>query len=743
MALPSPRFAVASRERCPADRNFRAGDELFSALAAIAATQGVRALRLLHAPLRGSGRVAAVPPCLTALPHGPAKLAAAVASHLVDNAQLEALEVGFTLPQSALRCLARSLGDSPGLRTVSFAGAPLGDAGLARLAEGLAVAPRVEALCVASCGLTDAGGATLAALIREHAHQRDAGAWKDTLRAWPEGAGGGHGGGGRRDASRGTSAAAVAGLIHLDASFNELGLATAIALAGCLEPGRHATRLTRLELVGCALPVEAGDWIADVMRRGASLQLADLRRNGDSGLAVVLRSRDGRVDHVLGRPADAAASPPPPPHSRAVQQPSRRPAAAQRFDPEVAVFARPSSAAGTARRFFARPSFVAPRRSITVGGFDDPYPDEEAGVDQYASGQQRNGSSSVVVDQPPMRAGVAPLPRRPLRVDLSSYSHGLPLHAGRSRGASGENGGRGGGGGAAWRAHSGGGGDGRPQTAAGGRRRGGAGRAAGAARQRRGSSFGGGGGGGGFDGPPMGKDSLRALTEELTSALVALEAALAKPENGGGGGGGGDGDDEFADWGGYDEPPPPQQQSQPRAWQAQAAQAAGRPRATSIASEFGFVEGRTGRSGDDGLDDDNGFDDGGDGGQYAYGGESGGHAGGGGGSGSGSDSWDDDNGGGGARAYGPTSSFTRAGGGGGGAWSEQEEAGGGREGGDGGGEYGYDRYDDSGGAAEGRPPDMDLVASIVAQLREMTGMREPLRGVQEEQYDEQGEEYEE
>lgn len=267
-------------------------EELRAACVSIASSQGPRHLLLLHAPLRGGGGggvAGGTPGCVAHTPGGAAALARAVASHLADNGCLASLELGFSLPQASLRRLFGSLALAPSLRSVTLSGAPLGDAGLARLAEGLARCPGVGALRVAGCRLTDAGGATLAALVREHAHCAAQQGWISALRGGGSGREGDYGGDGR-PGWRGSAASAPPpsqpprpawGLCLLDASRNRLGLATAVALCAALEPGLHATRLGTLLLVGCAMPPEAGDWLADVVRRGASLATCDLRGNGD------------------------------------------------------------------------------------------------------------------------------------------------------------------------------------------------------------------------------------------------------------------------------------------------------------------------------------------------------------------------------------------------------------------------------------------------------------------------------
>ena len=292
-----------------------AAEELLSSCAAVSAAQGVLRLRLSATPSRVSrhreaslsgdapaSSPAAPPPVFSATPGSSSRLARAFSAHLRRNASLESLELCFALPPTPLRELSAALPLARSLRSLSLAGSRLGDARLQRLLSGLALSPHVESLDVRCCALTPHGGAALARLLREHAHQLDFRAWRDTLRQY------------RRvcpalDRERSEcrlpagECEAVLGLVHLDASHNALGTHSVLSLCEALEPTQHLTRLRSLVLRGCGLGLSAGDWLADVMRRGAALGLADCRDN-EAGLAVVLRDAAGEVCHLTATPAE-------------------------------------------------------------------------------------------------------------------------------------------------------------------------------------------------------------------------------------------------------------------------------------------------------------------------------------------------------------------------------------------------------------------------------------------------------
>ncbi len=150
----------------------------------IATTRGVRRLRLLHTPARSAPRAPArrgVPGPLAHTPGACAALAAAIGAHMRGTDALAEFEMGFVLPAREMSVVGAALGRCATLRSLSFAGAPLGDALFMRLLDGLQASPRLEALCLEGCSLGDAAGAALACLLREHAHQRAYCDWRVRL----------------------------------------------------------------------------------------------------------------------------------------------------------------------------------------------------------------------------------------------------------------------------------------------------------------------------------------------------------------------------------------------------------------------------------------------------------------------------------------------------------------------------------------------------------------------------------
>ena len=306
-------------------------DDLAFATHQVGATRHVTRLRLLHAVPRhgvaaltdtGGHRTSGstqhgtlkpqpsqqLPLCMARSHGGAQRFAAALVAHVKGNVQLNELELAFPLPTATLSSLGVALPRARHLRVVSLAGSRIGDAGLMRLLDGLQCCIALQSLSVASCDLTDAGGTALAGLLREHTHARDYDVWRRSLRDYNAHGDGDNGRGiGRPTAfervSQASSVVPAAptpdvGLLHLDMSNNAaITVATIIALCTSLDPRRYDTRLMALDARHCGLSVEAGDYLADVMRRGAALCIADCRGNA-SGLAVIYRDDDGVGDVV-------------------------------------------------------------------------------------------------------------------------------------------------------------------------------------------------------------------------------------------------------------------------------------------------------------------------------------------------------------------------------------------------------------------------------------------------------------
>ena len=306
-------------------------DDLAFATHQVGATRHVTRLRLLHAvprhgvaaltdtgPHRASGSTQhgtlrpqpsqQLPLCMARSHGGAQRFAAALVAHVKGNGQLNELELAFPLPTATLSSLGVALPRAKHLRVVSLAGSRIGDAGLMRLLDGLQCCISLQSLSVASCDLTDAGGTALAGLLREHTHARDYDVWRRSLRDYTADGDGddGRGIGRPRAFERVSQASSVApaaptpdvGLLHLDVSNNGgITVTTIIALCASLDPRRYDTRLMALDARHCSLGVEAGDYLADVMRRGAALCIADCRSNA-SGLAVIYRDDDGVGDVV-------------------------------------------------------------------------------------------------------------------------------------------------------------------------------------------------------------------------------------------------------------------------------------------------------------------------------------------------------------------------------------------------------------------------------------------------------------
>ena len=268
-----------------------------------------------------------MPLCLARSQGGAQRFAAALAAHLRHNTGLQEMELAFSLPPRALSTLGDALPRAGCLRVVSFAGSRLGDAGLMRLLDGLQSCVCLQSLSCARCELTDVGGQALAGLLREHTHAKDYDAWRASLRMYGSVAGGDGGGKAtlwRRNSEfigkpRNSSSSAApgvpshgktVGLLHLDMSGNpRISIHSVAALCAALDPSRYDTRLLALDARDCGLPVEAGDHLADIMRRGALLRIADCRGNAP-GLAVVYRDEDsvGDVVHLDRLPGTVAST---------------------------------------------------------------------------------------------------------------------------------------------------------------------------------------------------------------------------------------------------------------------------------------------------------------------------------------------------------------------------------------------------------------------------------------------------
>ena len=318
-------------------------DDLAFATHQVGAARQVTRLRLLHAvprhglaaltdgssaSLRGSSAKPGtlkpqpsqqLPLCLARSHGGAQRFAAALVAHVKGNSQLNELELAFPLPSAALSALGAALPRGRHLRVVNLAGSRIGDAGLMRLLDGLQCCVALQSLSVAACDLTDAGGTALAGLLREHTHARDYDVWRRSLRVYtcdddddfsarPRAF---------ERVSQASSTAAPpgpptpdVGLLHLDVSNNGgITVTTIIALCASLDPRRYDTRLMALDARHCSLGVEAGDYLADVMRRGAGLCVADCRGNAPS-LAVIYRDDDGVGDviHMTRLPGELATA---------------------------------------------------------------------------------------------------------------------------------------------------------------------------------------------------------------------------------------------------------------------------------------------------------------------------------------------------------------------------------------------------------------------------------------------------
>jgi len=334
---------------------------------------------------------------LARTPHASARLLEALVAVLKATRTLREVQLSFALPGRELGALGCALGRCSSLRSLTLSGADLGGPALARLLQGLHANPQVETLRLSGCGLSDDSAETLAVLLKEHAHRRDYLGWRDCLREYPEEdqRHGGHDQAFLRPPRASTAQAAppgerpVRGLVHLDVSCNALGLRTVRALCGALEPRIHCTRLASLDIRSCELPATAGDWLGDVMRRGASLVRADCRFNAPE-LAVVLRDQHGSVCHLTAPPEELAAAeriqrradamPPASPHaSSAIQQPPMRTGGS----PLIRRSSQHQSAAAHARRTH-QPHWVAH-------------------VSAHVSAMKRDGVLS-----PPMRAAPPP-----------------------------------------------------------------------------------------------------------------------------------------------------------------------------------------------------------------------------------------------------------------------------------------------------------------------------------------------
>jgi hypothetical protein len=311
-------------------------DDLAFATHQVGATRHVTRLRLLHAVPRhgvaaltddaGHHRASnstqhhgtlkpqpsqQLPLCMARSHGGAQRFAAALVAHVKGNGQLNELELAFPLPTATLCSLGLALPRARHLRVVSLAGSRIGDGGLMRLLDGLQCCVSLQSLSVAACDLSDAGGTALAGLLREHTHARDYDVWRRSLRDYTgdgDGDADSRRGIGRprlfeRESQASSAAPAVpppqhVGLLHLDVGNNSgITLTTIIALSASLDPRRYDTRLMALDARHCGLGVQAGDYLADVMRRGAALRVADCRGNAQ-GLAVIYRDDDGVGDVV-------------------------------------------------------------------------------------------------------------------------------------------------------------------------------------------------------------------------------------------------------------------------------------------------------------------------------------------------------------------------------------------------------------------------------------------------------------
>ncbi|KXZ53904.1 hypothetical protein GPECTOR_6g822 [Gonium pectorale] len=211
---------------------------------------------------------------------------------VLRRAPVTELVLGLRFSEGGYTMLSEALAANKTLKRLSLAGSHLGDTRFMCLKPGLVTNNSLEELDLTACNLSDAAALCVAGIIKAHADRRQALAFDEQLREYPDSSLLPHAAHGAFHARLRSIAASVdercGGLLHLELAENKLTDKSARSLHDALSYDR---RLIFLSLRANRLTAEAEREFIALMKEHQALLRVDLRQNPDPQLGILKASR--------------------------------------------------------------------------------------------------------------------------------------------------------------------------------------------------------------------------------------------------------------------------------------------------------------------------------------------------------------------------------------------------------------------------------------------------------------------